>query len=195
MQKKKKFTVLPFRYQHFPVYYRCRLLYMGIYNRTDKKRMPKCGSDPAPCRGKFCILPGGRAVERKWIYLGIAGILVVIVIIGIGMSMVNSFDESSNNATVSVTQGDTITISLGENPKTGFRWVANVTPGLAISRDTYESGNPIGEMMGMLGAGGTRTWHITAVQTGTQTFSAVKVRSDTPYPVNIYSITFQVSNR
>ncbi len=132
-------------------------------------------------------------MERKGIYTGLAGILVVIVILGIGMSTINSFDESSNNATVTVTQGDTVAISLGENPSTGFRWVVNVTPGLAITGDTYGSGNPVGEMMGMVGVGGTRTWHLTALQAGSQTFSAVKVRADVPYPVNTYSITFQVS--
>jgi len=122
-------------------------------------------------------------VERKWIYLGVAGILVVIVIIGIGMSNENSFHE-----------GDTTTISLGENPTTGFRWVANVTPGLVITSDEYESGNPVGEWMGMMGVGGTRTWHVKAMQAGNQTFSAVLVRNDRPYPMNTYTITYQVSN-
>jgi inhibitor of cysteine peptidase len=134
-------------------------------------------------------------MERRWIYAGIAGIFVVIVIIGIGMSSVKSFGESNNNTTVSVVQGDTISISLGENPTTGFQWVANVTPGLAITGDNYESGNPIGEMMGMVGGGGTHTWHIAVLQTGTQTFSAALTRSDREYPVNTYSITFQVSSR
>lgn len=134
-------------------------------------------------------------MQRRWIYLGAAGILVVIVVLCIGMSRVNSFEEGSNNATVHVVKGDTLTISLGENPTTGFRWVTNVTPGLVITSDGYKSGNPIGEMMGMLGCGGTRIWHVAVVQTGTQTFSAAMVRADIPWPMRNYTITFQVGNR
>ena len=168
---------------------------MEIYNRADKNSILECGSRLASCRGRFRILQGSVIMQRRWIYLGAAGILVIIVILGIGMSRVNSFGKESDNAIVHVVQGDTLTISLGESSSTGFQWVTNVTPGLVITSDGYKSGNPIGDMMGMLGTAGPRTWHVTAVQTGTQTFSAAYVRSDIPQPVRTYMITFQVSNR
>ncbi|MDD1702984.1 MAG: protease inhibitor I42 family protein [Methanoregula sp.] len=82
-------------------------------------------------------------------------------------------DEAQNGSTVYVNTSANITLTLKENPTTGYSWNLSVTPGLAILNDTYVSSDPSGKLMG---AGGTHTWEITAEKTGTQKIQGIYMR-------------------
>jgi predicted secreted protein len=109
--------------------------------------------------------------------------------------MEKSYDFSSNGATVPVTPGEIIRISLGENPSTGYRWNVSLTGDLVITGEEYGSSNIIGEIFGLVGGGGTRTWHLEAGQAGgTQKFTAILKRPWMPTTGDekTFEITFQV---
>ena len=89
--------------------------------------------------------------------------------------------EAQNNGTVYVKQGNYIIVKLQENPTTGYQWNLTTTPGLLVTNDTYESSDKTGKLMG---AGGTRTWDITAIATGEQKINAVYGRSWEPVTGN-----------
>lgn len=85
--------------------------------------------------------------------------------------------EAQNNATVYVKQGNYIIVQLKENPTTGYQWNLTTTPGLQVTNTSYETSDKTGKLMG---AGGTRTWDITAVAKGEQKITAVYSRSWEP---------------
>ncbi|HVP94549.1 MAG TPA: protease inhibitor I42 family protein [Methanoregulaceae archaeon] len=99
--------------------------------------------------------------------------------------------EEQNNATVSVNQGNTITLKLPENPTTGFQWNLTTTPGLTITGDRYVPSDKTGTLVG---SGGTHIWEIAATGTGTQEVSAIYKRSWEPITGNetMFGITFMV---
>lgn len=76
-------------------------------------------------------------------------------------------DEDSGN-TVHVDQGDTIILTLVENPSTGFRWFMDATRGLILKSDEYE---PSGS--GLIGAAGTRTWTYSVTVSGMLSISGI----------------------
>jgi len=90
-------------------------------------------------------------------------------------------NESQNGATVYVNRTADITLKLYENPTTGYQWNMTVTPGLVITNDTYIPSDTTGKLVG---SGGTRVWEINAAGTGTQTISAVYMRSWEPVTGN-----------
>jgi len=80
--------------------------------------------------------------------------------------------QDDSGGTRSVRVGDEITVVLGENPTTGYRWQADVdTARLQITADIYEGpDHPIG-------AGGTRRLTFSPVQPGQIRLRLVKRRS------------------
>ncbi len=98
-----------------------------------------------------------------------------------------SYTDADNGKTVAVPVTNHITITLNENPTTGYMWNATVTPGLTVMKDVYNAPNS-----NLAGASGTHTWDLVAMQKGSQKFSAVYRRSwetptagDTTYVLNI----------
>lgn len=85
--------------------------------------------------------------------------------------------EAQDNGTVHVKQGNYIIVQLAENPTTGYQWNLTTTPGLLVTNTSYETSDKTGKLMG---AGGTRTWDITAIATGKQKITAVYGRSWEP---------------
>ena len=51
---------------------------------------------------------------------------------------------TNNGKTIPVALGDTIEVTLDENPSTGFGWNATTTPGLAIITDRFEPSDTSG---------------------------------------------------
>ena len=86
-------------------------------------------------------------------------------------------NESQNNATVTLSKGEIITVSLAENPTTGYQWNLTTTSGLNITGDQYTPSDPTGRLVG---SGGTHSWDITAIASGDQQISAVYRRSWEP---------------
>ncbi|HVN74162.1 MAG TPA: protease inhibitor I42 family protein [Methanoregula sp.] len=101
-------------------------------------------------------------------------------------------NESQNNATVSISKGEIITVSLAENPTTGYQWNLTVTPGLNITADTYTPSDPTGRLVG---SGGTHSWDITAIASGDQQISAVYRRSWEPVTGNESAFVMTVTVR
>ena len=87
------------------------------------------------------------------------------------------FTEKENNATVSVSQGNTITLQLPENPTTGYQWNLTTTPGLDVTNDTYVPSDTTGRLVG---SGGIHIWQISVNNTGRQEISAIYKRSWEP---------------
>ena len=80
-----------------------------------------------------------------------------------------AFNEANNNETV--TAGSEITISLEENPTTGYEWNVTSSTGLEYVNDTY-----IAPETGLVGAGGVHVWEYIAAEEGAGEFSAIYKR-------------------
>ena len=106
-----------------------------------------------------------------------------------GKKMV-TITDAENGKTVDITQGTQFAVQLSENPTTGFQWNATLSPGLVLVSDTFET-RPHAE--GMVGVGGTRTWIISAKDTGSQKFSAVYRRSWEPVSGSETSFTATIN--
>ena len=129
----------------------------------------------------------------------VVGMLMILAALGCvlfvaGCIDAHSYSRENNGSVIQVQPGDTVTITLGENPSTGFVWNATTTGDLVITGRKYTSGNPIGEMMGMVGSGGSLTYQLTVGHDHTQTFSAVQRRPGDPQnrTMGTFEITFSV---
>lgn len=79
-----------------------------------------------------------------------------------------TFTEKDSGTMAQVNPGDTIVLSLVENPSTGFRWFMDASRGLILKSDEYE---PSGS--GLIGAAGTRTWTYTVSVSGMLSISGI----------------------
>jgi inhibitor of cysteine peptidase len=89
--------------------------------------------------------------------------------------------EEQNKATVTVNPGNSITVTLQENPTTGYQWNLTATPGLLVTSDTYVPSDTTGKRVG---SGGTRVWDLSAIAQGEQKIEAVYQRSWEPVTGN-----------
>jgi inhibitor of cysteine peptidase len=124
-----------------------------------------------------------------------AVIVILAVLLSVAGCLDRSFNRNNDDSTVQVSPGDTVTIALGENPSTGFIWNATSSGDLTITGKEFTSGNPVGEMMGMVGVGGSVSWHVIIGRDPVQTFSAVLRRPGDPEnrTMGTYSLTFMTS--
>ncbi|MDD3857060.1 MAG: protease inhibitor I42 family protein [Methanoculleus sp.] len=83
-----------------------------------------------------------------------------------------AFNETNNNETVTVPAGSNITISLTENPTTGYEWNVTSSTGLQLVKETHDA--PQTELVG---APGVHVWEYTAAESGAAEFSAIYKRS------------------
>jgi inhibitor of cysteine peptidase len=97
------------------------------------------------------------------------------------------FNQSDNNKTVEIKNGETFKVILDENPSTGYSWNVSVTSGLTIVNDTY-----LPPVTDLLGVSGMHEWHVKATGTGDQQFSGVYKRpwepvfgNETTYVLNV----------
>ncbi len=79
-----------------------------------------------------------------------------------------TFTENDSGSTVNVNPGDTVILTLVENPSTGFRWFMDASRGLILRSDEYE---PSGT--GLIGAAGKRTWTYTVSVSGMLSISGI----------------------
>ena|SRR3990167_8881800 len=82
--------------------------------------------------------------------------------------------------------GEVFTISLPENPTTGFSWDLQVTKGLEILDDQYVRADT-----GMLGAGGKHIWRVKANE-GYQVVYAIYRRPWEPLTGNEKTLIAQI---
>jgi inhibitor of cysteine peptidase len=99
-------------------------------------------------------------------------------------------DKSYDGRTLTLHAGDTLSLSLAENPTTGFRWDLKTKPEPEFETltDTFESSG------GSPGAGGTHRWQWKAMRTGAAT---IRLEYRRPWETNappgqVFSLNLQV---
>lgn len=126
-------------------------------------------------------------VQRKSIYSVLVAGLLVICLLGAGCTSQPTeegtatptpvatteyaFNETDNNEGITLPAGSEITISLDENPTTGYSWNVTSSAGLEYVNDTY-----IAPETELVGAGGTHEWRYLAAEKGDAGFSAIYKR-------------------
>jgi len=84
------------------------------------------------------------------------------------------YTVADNNATVAARVGEQFTVSLAENPTTGYQWDMKAGPGLTLVSDRFTGPSP--SPSPLEGAGGTRAWVFRADKAGTLTLTGLYVR-------------------
>ncbi len=79
-----------------------------------------------------------------------------------------AFTAADNGTTVSIGLGEMFSVSLAENPTTGFLWNITTTDGIAIESDKYTVEEPPEGEEPMMGAGGVHEWVLQTTDAGTQ---------------------------
>ncbi|MCU0632370.1 MAG: protease inhibitor I42 family protein [Methanolinea sp.] len=74
-----------------------------------------------------------------------------------------SFDQNSNGKNVTVPLGSELSLTLPENPTTGYSWNLSHSAGLALVKDAFTP--PATQLVG---AGGTHSWVLSAKEKGGQ---------------------------
>ncbi|WP_332449073.1 protease inhibitor I42 family protein [Methanoculleus sp.] len=82
-----------------------------------------------------------------------------------------AYNETADNTTATVPAGSNITISLAENPTTGYEWNVTSSEGLQYVNDTHSA--PQTELVG---APGVHVWEYIAAEKGNGEFSAIYAR-------------------
>jgi inhibitor of cysteine peptidase len=72
--------------------------------------------------------------------------------------------------------GDTIILSLPENPTTGYSWRMTVSDGIEQVRDSYIRGSGGSPGRLLVGAGGTHEWTLKVTKPGAQTIAGIYKR-------------------
>ena len=131
-------------------------------------------------------------MNSKGIFL-VLGVFFLILTIAATGCMEKTYDYYSNGTTVHVKPGETILVSLGQKPSTGFVWNATVTGDLLITKKEFGS---LGLSMMPGNDAGTATWHLTAGEAATQKFIAIKIRpgENITRVVDNFEMTFLVDN-
>lgn len=99
--------------------------------------------------------------------------------------------EAYNGQTLSLKQGDTLTLSLAGNPTTGYNWELNELDQSILEQQgetEYKAGSTL------LGAGGVYTFTFKAVAPGSTTLMVIYYRSfekDVP-PIDTFEMTITV---
>ena len=84
------------------------------------------------------------------------------------------FTAADDMTTVEVSVGERFTVSLQENPTTGYAWDMIAGPGLALVGDEFVAPSP--SPSPLEGAGGTHSWVFRAEDVGTLTLTGRYVR-------------------
>jgi inhibitor of cysteine peptidase len=99
-----------------------------------------------------------------------------------------AYNQSDKNKTVNAKTGETFTVTLDDNPSTGYAWNVSVTSGLTIVNDTYLPANTT-----LVGVPGLHVWRITANGTGNQSFGGIYRRPQEPLIGNETTYLLNVS--
>ena len=105
----------------------------------------------------------------------------------VSASQSRTFTEADNGKTFNMTRGQTVKITLAENPTTGYMWDTSVSDGIRISGDSYKISNP-----GLMGSGGIHTWTLVLSKSGEQEFTALYKRAWEPEAFSTFTIHFNV---
>jgi inhibitor of cysteine peptidase len=100
-----------------------------------------------------------------------------------------------SGATVAVTVGERFTVSLKENPTTGYAWDMKAGPGLTLVGDAFAGPSP--SPSPLMGAGGMHSWVFEAAKAGTLTLTGLYVRPWEPQGKSAadFSLTIESSEK
>lgn len=96
-------------------------------------------------------------------------------------------NENNNGNTITVHKGDTITLTLKENPSTGYAWKLITTAGLQIVSDKY-----VPPKSSVMGATGDHIWVTRAIGTGDQQIKGEYKRSRETKPIKTFILNVKV---
>lgn len=103
-----------------------------------------------------------------------------------------TFGEGDDGSTATLKKGESLRVSLPENPSTGYSWNLSLSDGLYLVSDEYvpDSTSPM-----RVGAGGIHTWDIRATGIGAQQITAFYRRpwEVASAPAKTFSLQVQVS--
>jgi inhibitor of cysteine peptidase len=85
---------------------------------------------------------------------------------------------ADNAKTVTAKVGDEVSVTLKENPTTGYEWNMVAGPGLTAASDHFIAPSPAATPM--MGAGGVHTWVYKVDQAGALTLAGTYARSWEP---------------
>jgi inhibitor of cysteine peptidase len=129
--------------------------------------------------------PGASGLRRGAVVVGVAVTLTLAAALAAcggtaGSSPAPSsplpavYTAADNGATVEASVGERFTISLEENPTTGYEWDMKAGPGLTLVSDAFVG--PSSSPSPLMGAGGTHSWVFRADEAGTLTLTGLYVR-------------------
>ena len=84
------------------------------------------------------------------------------------------YTETASGTTIRAKVGDRITVTLRENPTTGYKWDMKAGPGLTLVGDEFVGPSP--SPSPLMGAGGTHSWVFRVDKAGTLTLTGLYVR-------------------
>src|SRR5450759_2161068 len=84
------------------------------------------------------------------------------------------YTETASGTTIRAKVGDRITVTLRENPTTGYKWDMKAGPGLTLVGDEFVGPSP--SPSPLMGAGGTHSWVFRVGKAGTLTLTGLYVR-------------------
>jgi inhibitor of cysteine peptidase len=87
-----------------------------------------------------------------------------------------SYTDVPPAETINANVGDTVHLSLPENPSTGYSWQMTTSDGIEQVGDNYIPGNIGTAGRPIVGAGGTHEWTYKVTKPGTQTISGIYKR-------------------
>jgi predicted secreted protein len=98
--------------------------------------------------------------------------------------------QADNEGTIKAEVYDEVTVSLDENPSTGYVWEATLTPGLELLSNDYvaddtSDGAPVG-------SGGTHVWKLRVKEVGESRFTATLYPPDREIGPDAERFTFKV---
>jgi len=85
------------------------------------------------------------------------------------------YTETASGTTIAAKVGDRITVTLKENPTTGYKWEMKLGPGLMLVIGTF-FGPSFSPSPPVMGAGGTRTWVVKVDKPGSTTLTGIYAR-------------------
>jgi inhibitor of cysteine peptidase len=95
------------------------------------------------------------------------------VAIGSMANVIYHFSEDDSQSTAYAIAGDTVIITLEENPTTGYSWNMTYSEGLKLKEDVYAEASINAELVG---APGYHTWIFEVTDMGKQNISAIYIR-------------------
>jgi len=101
-------------------------------------------------------------------FILLLGLVCLAVISTPVCASIYTFTEEDNGKTVDVKPGDSVTVSLHENPSTGFSWSMDSSRGLMLKNDVYKRANS-----GLIGAGGVHDWTYLVLGSGSLSISGI----------------------